>query len=861
MTLFAWIAERFAARPEGQRRQLHLLGLAMALYLLHATFSSPWQIEDAAISYAFARNAAAGDGFVANPGGTWVQGYSNPSWTFFLTVCAWLGLPLFAVGKLAGIAAGVLTLPLAWLWARRFALEPDARLWPALAPLTLAFSGPAVLWSASGLENGFFSLFLGLSVVLLLREGDRPAAPWSALALAALALTRPEAPVYAATIAFFLGPRALLRGGWRWGTGFLLGTIGPVVLYYAWAYHVFGWALPNTYYAKDPAERARLMRWGHRTWTYLRGWALQSLHVFALPFFVVAQTGTRGWRFGVALGVLLGGLLVTVPGMEIVRELFAEPGWLHQFRIVVYVMGAAAVVVASLGRRRATERTMALLLVLCTLAFSVLSGGDWMRGYRWFSLASLPLSVLTAEWAGRVVPVLHRRFRRSKWAPMLFLVPLWLAGIWITIDTLRRADTTPFQVHRRVLYHQGLMERLHLDRISHMEIDMGGNLFWSGFELYDIAGLVDVPIAHHHYATRFIDQYVGQEIRPDFVHIHGGWERKSKVVHRPWFRSGWVAVPGYAHSARVWHQGTYVRKDLFVERDPAPGVRTARFGGVALHDLRIVAPEVHAGGELSVEIGWSIVHQSGPFRALLAIVGQGRTVVADLPPAYDWIPMKDWRVRRVYWGRHSIGLPDDLPEGRYAVALVVVGEDGAVVAAAEAVPDPRYAAGEIRWEDAVRVVSPEVARARAREGLERAETHAAVSACEAAEEAWSAARRHLARKDPWQEPARARIERALAVCWARKALAEPDVETYSEPRPSARWIRRARRLDHRAPEVVDASTVLADRWQAEGDAAQARGDDEGAWRGWRDALVADPGRSALRRKFEALRAVRLELPR
>lgn len=867
----SWI-RAFVDQPEPRRRQLHLLVLAMAVFLVHATLLSTWQIEDAAITHAFARNAAAGEGFVANPGGTWVQGFSNPSWTLFLTLTSFLGLPVFAVAKVAGVGSGLLTLPLAWLWARRLTDSPDEHLWPTLTPLLLAFYGPYAIWSASGLENGFFNLFLTSGVVLLLREGDARSLPWSAVPLALLALTRPEAPVYVATIALLLGPRAVRAGGIRWSVGFVLGVALPVAAWYAWAHWAFGWALPNTYYAKDPSKRAHLFKWKHRTWSYLRQWSLSSTLVFATPLFVWAQSGLTGVRKRVADFVLLVGLIVTVPGVAWLTKLvplLQEPRWFVKVRIAVYVVGALTVIATGWGRPRDLPRRTAALLVLCTMAFSVLSGGDWMRGFRWFSLNSVPLAVLAAEAFGRFG--LHMQgwarlpsfLRDPLRTTALLAAPMAIAGVGFTVDTLFHIDTSPFNVRRRALYHQGIADRLHLDHVSHMEIDMGGNLFWSGFELYDIAGLVDVPIGHHHYDTAFIDQYVGREIRPAFVHIHGGWEAKSKVVKRPWFRSGWTAVPGYAHTPRVWHRGTYVRRDLFVDRSwPDDEPRQADFGKIHLKGLRVPAPEVPAGGELYVELGWSIDERVDGFRPLLFVAGEGRLVTADLPPAYDWIPTNQWRSNRVYVGRHSLSLPADFPAGSYAIGLALVDASGSLLVAAPPSATPHLAEGEIHWADTVTVVSQARAIALADAQLDEALALADGLRCDAAEQTWASARRHLPRTTPWQADARRRFETALAVCLAREA--EPGSPLVlrgidGADRDAADLIARARRLDHHAPEVVRVSRVLADRWQAEGEEALVKGDAEGAWVGFRDALRADPARSALRRRFEALRAERLEL--
>ena len=58
------------------------VAFAIAAYPL-----SGWLIDDAGISFAYARNLANGAGFVSQPGRVPVEGFSNPLWTLLL--CSW----------------------------------------------------------------------------------------------------------------------------------------------------------------------------------------------------------------------------------------------------------------------------------------------------------------------------------------------------------------------------------------------------------------------------------------------------------------------------------------------------------------------------------------------------------------------------------------------------------------------------------------------------------------------------------------------------------------------------------------------------------------------------------------------------
>lgn len=77
----------WAGLDDHQRRVGSALGLIGALSLAHFlvyTIAQPFYIEDAGISFAYARNLAQGDGLVSYPGGERVEGYSNALWVFLL---------------------------------------------------------------------------------------------------------------------------------------------------------------------------------------------------------------------------------------------------------------------------------------------------------------------------------------------------------------------------------------------------------------------------------------------------------------------------------------------------------------------------------------------------------------------------------------------------------------------------------------------------------------------------------------------------------------------------------------------------------------------------------------------------------
>ena len=235
--MIRWLRHRWMALPDEDKVHAHGLMLCGALFLFHYGLHSWWFIEDAAISFSFARNAATGEGFVAYPGGEPVEGFSNPSWTLLLTFFRLLGISPFISAKVLGAVLGLATLPLAWAWARRLMGGRAAGRWPLLVPLLLAVSPQFVLWCASGLENPLFTFLIALGGLWIVREAEEGGSWRSAVPWLVLAITRPEAPLYAAVAALVAllftasrrGVRAAWAWAWRWGLAFGL----PFLLWHA----------------------------------------------------------------------------------------------------------------------------------------------------------------------------------------------------------------------------------------------------------------------------------------------------------------------------------------------------------------------------------------------------------------------------------------------------------------------------------------------------------------------------------------------------------------------------------------------------------------------------------------------------
>lgn len=491
------------ALDDEARADAHATALCVVVFLVHFTLWSWWYIEDAAITFAYARNAVAGDGLVAVAGGERIEGFSNPSWLFGLMFFQFLGISPFLAAKLMGAAFGAATLPLATAWARR-TVGPGSP-WPRFAALYLAISPQFVEWAASGLENSLFVLALTAAVIGVLREADRPTrVPVSALAMGVLAITRPEAPAYVGLVGLFGIVLHLANRSKRetaiWVAKVAALFLPPFLAWHAWRWTYFGWPFPNTYYAKlADAGKFDPWDWSGRGWYYVRRYFLETGIGFVLPPLFLGVGGVRPRYFwalvvGMALAVVLivpGAVPIEGYNTTAAYKLVHRDAW-GMARVAVLCGLWLTMAIGAGGRVGAAPRRVALIVGGFALFFAVFSGGDWMAGFRWMSMWVVPLAVLLADAAHTLVAWLDRRaFARLRWGLIGLVAGVPIAvGAGEGIALLGGPETMPYDVYRRVLYMQEVQRRLHLDHVTLLEVDMGAHLWWSGFDVVDMAGLV-----------------------------------------------------------------------------------------------------------------------------------------------------------------------------------------------------------------------------------------------------------------------------------------------------------------------------------------------------------------------------------
>ncbi|MEN8161651.1 MAG: hypothetical protein ABFS41_16395, partial [Myxococcota bacterium] len=225
----------------GATRQLRTLalGLPLALYAL-VVVRSAWLCDDAYITYRTVDNFVSGLGLRWNPAER-VQAYTHPLWMFVISAGYALSGNLYWTALATSLAcsfAAVSTLAL------RLASTPWSA---AVAVLTLVLSGAFVDYSTSGLENPLAHLLLVLFLVRFLGHPlDARNLGWLAVIAALAAVNRPDSVLlYVPALA-----GALLRfGRWR-GLAIVAAGFTPLIAWEAFSVVYYGFAFPNTAYAK-----------------------------------------------------------------------------------------------------------------------------------------------------------------------------------------------------------------------------------------------------------------------------------------------------------------------------------------------------------------------------------------------------------------------------------------------------------------------------------------------------------------------------------------------------------------------------------------------------------------------------------
>lgn len=516
-----------------EKYQMLVVGLlAFALFMSQALQWQDWIIDDAGISYAYARNLAEGHGLVAQPGQMPVEGYSNLLWILLLSpFFAWHLFHPFLTPKLIGYVFVLISFLVIGKGIRKTSAHG---IWVSLFALCLLSLNPSfVMWTCSGLENSLYIFLLVLGFYLMLRAntGARSGV-WIGIVIALAAMTRPDGLIFSLVYPAFVLFQILTggtnrRAGLRQCLWYMLGFgmayglfLGFRLLYFhAWA--------PNTYFAKiGPFSQSGLGQLA----TDPKGVARKLFYVF---------------RDAAGFG---GYLLLPLIGIGSIRLM---------------------------GRNKfGAEYAAALFFLAMALGAYLYLPDDWMGEYRLatpFIVFLYLYGVLVLDtWIGCLMIS-----SRAKTCLILILGLFWVGGALASfIPRHTRCRTNPPVSFAKIAADYGgrydaYAASLGIEQASVLLPDMGATLYYSKVKLYDLAGLCDAMIAR----TLGRDQrafydYVFKTIQPTFIHVHGCWTGMAALDGDTRFRRDYVPIHEYRESSVYFGQmrsGDFVRKDVVRE--------------------------------------------------------------------------------------------------------------------------------------------------------------------------------------------------------------------------------------------------------------------------------------------------------
>ena len=301
-----------------------LVAASVAGLVAHCLILARYTVDDAFISFRYARNLVDGHGLVFNPGER-VEGYTNFLWTLIHAIgLRWGGDPEL-LAKVLGIAASVGTLGL---------IASLGRCWghgrvplAAFGCIFWASAGAVAITAVNGLETQLFTFLvtLGLTLYATPHPSQRYLAG-SIVTLGISTLVRPEGWL---VLVLTLGHHVLVTRRVPWPLLALAALIaGPHML---WRYSYYGSLVPNTLAAKTGGGFPQLVNGVEYVKNYINEYGKPTLYLLAaLPFLRWPLDRPRGHALMVLAAVVAAVVL-------------AGGDWIPHYRFLIPILPIVAV--------------------------------------------------------------------------------------------------------------------------------------------------------------------------------------------------------------------------------------------------------------------------------------------------------------------------------------------------------------------------------------------------------------------------------------------------------------------------------------------------------------------------------------
>jgi len=348
------------------RRPVRVACLICLIGLAWQTYRFNWVIDDAFISFRYAKHLAQGHGLRWNVGETPpVEGYSNPLWVLALAPFEAIGWPSPVVSRVLSAVCGAILLC-------RVVRLLNQGLGLSLLPLTLcgaflATFPPAAAWSTSGMAMMPYALLMFLTFEFLLADADAPRGLPAGVAAALLILVRADGMVWVAGMIALSAALAVMRRDRAAIKPILTcSLLAAVTLGALTAFRMsyFGWPLPNTVYSKVGLCAMTLERGGR----YLLEFLLAFPHV-ALLVAAAAIVSARD-RQGRTLGLLATTMTVGSFGYVVL----VGGDWMPMCRLLVPALPFVALLLGVVLKRLSPWPTAAAGCGVAAIVLSLLPG-------------------------------------------------------------------------------------------------------------------------------------------------------------------------------------------------------------------------------------------------------------------------------------------------------------------------------------------------------------------------------------------------------------------------------------------------------------------------------------------------------
>lgn len=625
---------------------IFLLLIALAAtgvhYLLHIKFT----VDDAAISFSYARNFAQGLGLGAlYPGALRVEGYSNLLWVILLGAGTRLGLDTILVSKIFGLLFAMGCVVLLYFILR----EHLHRNWFLLGLILLPASLTFTFWSVSGLENSFYTFVILLSVFFLIREEHKTSRiPFgSAVILILIGITRPEGLLYAfAALAYKVIQTVISRSSndqaanhqkikslLIWIAIFVIGY-GVFKIWHLW-YFAYLW--PNPIYAKATWNSSTLIDslLQPEGWGYLRGYFRTYGATYLIPF------------------LMLGGLLVLRNELRV---------------LTIYALTALALPIITFDWM--INYRFIFPFIPFQVAFIIIAADQlWDWAFRksntpvWLRAGALVLGILFAF-----------TLARSSWANIRLSQQQLACGYekpWAEARCIDgRNYWTMGEVGSMYADLKSYAHQVDIQDPLYLIPDIGATSYVHNYRILDLAGLADIHLARSE-GTQTIRQYILQEQLPDFIRTHSIWTRRSDITALSLLWETYIPIK-YRKDKQGHIHGTFIRKDLIVKDQTSAEVATELAPGLFLSETYL-PDAIRPNQSYPIKLTWYIKEpQTEDLNQRVKLFDQdGEMIFTQTAPlGYGWYPISDWQPQESI--QQTFRLPEDLSEGEYTIEIKVV---------------------------------------------------------------------------------------------------------------------------------------------------------------------------------------------